>query len=582
MTSKPTPTDLVGERIRQLGDYRRRVLHLPGDQALAAIVDHPQPSALVHSFPEEDLHCLVHDIGLDNALPLLALASTRQWEYMMDMEVWRRDRLDYPQTTTWLQLLLHADPGRLVRWCLADRLEFLELYLFRNIEVRSREAEESPSDFGEGYFTDDDTYYVRFIDYPATTPQEQATKDQRNQLLGQLLRRLSLTDHHRYQGLLLEAAATIPAEAEEALFRLRNVRLAEKGFLPFHEAVGVYQPLRPGDIATRRPKRRLPSSPADAHIPVPQFAAAFLDGDNLFVRALKGIHDVFAIQQLQMELAGLCNQVVAADQILIKGREPLRRVVAKVSGYLSIGLEQMTDAAAPNREGRASLLLQRHLLADIFRTGLSGALQLKWDASRWRQTSWFHAQGLDLTFWDEAFMGLLGGLLIERPKFYDPGHEGSNYREFLTMEEINRTQRELNRIMALDRLFQGMTVAVPPPSGKRLLTYKNLLLTLWARAAIQLPPIDAATSDPAIPLAAFRRWQSALWTEGQARRFIDDDVKSMFLQWAAEASGIALSDLSDRLGETFAALFDDLERELAQVKPANLDPRYVHLFMLTS
>ena len=42
------------------------------------------------------------------------------------------------------------------------------------------------------------------------------------------------------------ASVVIPAEAEEEAFRQRNVRLAEKGLLPFEEAVGIYQPLPAG------------------------------------------------------------------------------------------------------------------------------------------------------------------------------------------------------------------------------------------------------------------------------------------------------------------------------------------------
>lgn len=582
MTPKKTTDISVAEQIRHLNETRRRILTLPVDRAMAAVFEHAQPAALIHSFPEEDLHFLIHDVGLDNALPLLNLASTRQWEYMLDMEVWNHDRLDYQQTTAWLQLLLRADPDRLIKWCFEERLEFLELYLYRNLEVRIRESEDSPSDFGEGFFTDDDTYYVQFVDYPVTTPQEEATKDRRNQLLGQLLRRLSLFDHPRYQGLLLESAGTIPAETEEELFRQRNVRLAEKGFLPFHEAVGVYQPLRPGDIDARR--KAIPSAPLTeaSQTPIPQFADAFLEGDNLFVKALKGIQNPSEIRQLQIELAGLCNQIIAADQEIIKGRDQLRKVVTKASGYLSIGLERMTTSGAANREKRATAALQRYMLADIFRTGYSEALTLKWEATRWRKTSWFQKRGLDLTFWDESWMGLLGGLLISRPKFYDPSDATANYRDFQTLQEITASTLDLERITALDRLLGKMDVKVAPPARKRLLTYKNLLLTLWARSSLNMPAIDALTSDMGIPLSTFKPFYETLWTKRQDRRIIDDQMKSDFLLWTANAADTSPSDLADRLGEPFESLFNDLEQELASVKAANLEPRYVRHFILRS
>ncbi|MBC2744943.1 MAG: hypothetical protein HGJ93_18460 [Desulfosarcina sp.] len=580
MTHTRTPALSHTDRIRQLAETRQHILSMPAEQAMAAILDHPQPAALVHSFPEEDLHFLIHDIGPGDALPLIALASIRQWEYLLDMETWNRDRLNDQLTTTWLQVLLRADPERLVKWCFDEKLEFFELYLSRNIELRVRESDQVPSDFGDGFFTDDDTFYVRFVDYPVATPEEETVKVRRNEMLSQLLRRLSLFDHPRYQGLLMEAISVIPGETEEELFRLRNVRLGEKGFLPFHEAVGVYQPLRPGDLATRGKKVLQPPSPDKTPFPVPQFTAIFLDGDNFFVRALKGVSESHVIQQLQVELASLCNRVVSADQEIIRGRDQLKSVVSKVSGYLSIGLELMTESTADNREHKASALLQRHLMADIFRTGFASALQLKWQATRWRKESWCQSQMVDLTFWDEAWLGLLGGLLIDTPKFYDASNASSNYRDFQTREEIEETGRGLGQVMALDQLLKRMDASMAPVAGIRFLTYKNFLLTLWARASLKALPVDEDTPTIAVSLSAFKEFYTALWAKQGGRRIIGNGKKAEFLQWAAAASDQPPADLSDRLGTVFEALFEEIERDLSPVTTGNLDPRNVHLFLL--
>jgi len=580
VTIAQTPSITHSDRIRQLAETRRQVLLGPTEQVMAAILDHPQPAALVHAFPEEDLHFLIHDIGLSDALPLIALASNRQWEYLLDVETWRRDQMDYPQASTWLQILLEADPDRLVKWCFDEKLEFLEVFLFRNIELRVRESEQDPSDFGDGFFTDDDTFYVRFVDYPVATPEEETSKTRRNETLGQLLRRLSIHDHPGYQGLLLEAVSVVPGETEEELFRLRNVRLAEKGFLPFHEAVGVYQPLRPEDIKAGREKTLRPPSPDGSLLPVPQFTTTFLDGDNLLVRALKGVREAYVVQQLQVELASLCNQVISADLVVVRGRNQLKPVISKVSGYLSIGLERMTEKIAGGRETNASALLKRYLLEDIFRIGFAKALQLKWQASRWRKTSWCRAQQVDLTFWEEAWLGLLGGLLIDKPKFYDPSNTGSSYRDFQTQEEIEATGRGLGRVMALDQLLKAMDLPMAAIAGFRFLTYKNLLLTLWTRASLKAAPIDADTSSIAVSLSAFREFYTALWTNSKGRRIIDDGKRGEFLGWVADMSGLSPVDLSDLLGTVFQALFDQIERELAPVQAGNLDPRYIHLFLL--
>lgn len=45
------------------------------DKALAAIINEPESVALVHSIPEEDLFILMHDVGVYDFLPVLAMAS---------------------------------------------------------------------------------------------------------------------------------------------------------------------------------------------------------------------------------------------------------------------------------------------------------------------------------------------------------------------------------------------------------------------------------------------------------------------------------------------------------------------------
>lgn len=580
MTESRTPALTPGERIRQLADARNKILSEPSDKAMAAILDHPQPAAVVHSIPEEDLHFLIHDIGLDDALPLISLASNRQWEFFLDMETWHRDQLNFQEATKWLQLLLQADPDRLANWCFDEKLEYIEFYLFRNIELCIRESDQDPSDFGNGFFSDDDTYYVRPVDFPVSTPEGKSLKERRDEMLSKLLSRLSHFDHLRYQGLLVEAASVLPGEIEEELFRLRNVRLAEKGFLPFDEAIGVYQPLRVEDLAARGKKAILPPSPGETSFPAPQFAAGFLEEDNLFVRGLKRVLEPHVVHLLQTEFASLCNQVISADQAVIRSRDQLRTVVSKVSSYLGIGLEQVTRQETNNRETRSSTLLHRHLLADIFRIGFGQALGLKWKASRWQKKSWAQARKLGLPFWDEAWLGLLGGLLIETPKYYDPSGNPTKYRDFQTLDEIDSTDRNLDRIMAMDRVLAAINPLFETKTGFGLLTYKNLILTLWARSALNLPHLGAEASSIAVPLSAFRGFFEALWTDKNGRPCIGDEKKTEFLTWLAKDSKKSPEVLSKKLGIVFENLFNEIESELAPVKAGNLDPRSIHLFLL--
>jgi hypothetical protein len=75
-------------RIKNLARQRKAILSLTPEKALDAILDLPQSAALVHSLSEEDFYFLIHDIGIEDSLPLLRLASDKQWEYIVDLELW--------------------------------------------------------------------------------------------------------------------------------------------------------------------------------------------------------------------------------------------------------------------------------------------------------------------------------------------------------------------------------------------------------------------------------------------------------------------------------------------------------------
>jgi len=148
------------------------------------------------------------------------------------------------------------------------------------------------------------------------------------------------------------------------------------------------------------------------------------------------------------------------------------------------------------------------------------------------------------------------------------------------LEEIESTGRKLQQILAVDRVLKAIDPIFESISPNRLMTYKNLLLTLWAGSIVEPSQADARPTATELPLDAFKNFFEQLWTEEQGKRIIGNEKKAAFLSWVAERSGMATEVLSEELGIVFEALFSDIEAELAAVKIGNLDPRYVHLFLL--
>ena len=115
---KHQPEDKTLERVQQLQETRRKIMELPPEKALDRILRDHQPAALVHSFPEQDFYLLVNEIGAEDSLPLLALATNKQWEHIVDLETWQKDHIDIHSVTRWMSLLMEADSQRFIHWIL--------------------------------------------------------------------------------------------------------------------------------------------------------------------------------------------------------------------------------------------------------------------------------------------------------------------------------------------------------------------------------------------------------------------------------------------------------------------------------
>ncbi len=571
--------ELVRSEDSKLADLRREILVEDPEKALGTILDHPFPVTLVQSFTPEDLYILIHRIGPDDALPVLALASNRQWQYVIDMEAWQGDQIDNHSLTEWFNRLLQADPDRFGHWIFNQQIDTFRFYLFKNIELRIRQHDQDPSELGPDFFSDDETFYIRFQPFAGDTPDKEKFQQLRDQFLTDVLRRISVLDHIKFQGLLLEADSLIPAEAEEELYRLRNIRLAEQGLLPYEEAVGIYQHLSVENLFTRQPKSiRTSHPPGTTSELVPVISQQQLESDNLFIRTLEQIQDQAVFFWLQSEFAGLCNQIISADKVKIRDQAVLAEVVVKARDYLAIALEKITLEYPGRQKWPLEKVLQTFLLVDIFRVGYGCALEVKWDAEKWVRNSWFRKNGLPLSFWDEYWLGVLGGLLLKKPLFFDNFATGVIYREFSSLEEIKNTALAVQGAMAFDDLLALLEARPPIDQHYGHLTYKNLLLTLWADHYLGLA--TGKHRPVALKPAHLQSLYRDLWTGSDRPRKIGNEIKTVFLDWLADRAVLAPEAISRRLGHLLEDLFNEIEAELGTVDQDNLDPRFITLFLM--
>jgi hypothetical protein len=294
-----------------------------------------------------------------------------------------------------------------------------------------------------------------------------------------------------------------------------------------------------------------------------------------------------------MEFVALCNQVIAADQQKIQARDSLRAMVEKVCGYLNIGLEAGTqeDVSAPGKRTLAmASLIARLPLSQVFRAGYGKALELKWQVARWRKTAWFEKATLPLTFWGERWLGILGGLVVEKPLYFDNYRTGQRlYREFRSLGEVEETEQALSDILVVDDLLADMSIRCKKDSA-HVLTWQNLLLTLWARAYLGLDDADAFNSQGRLaPIlkSEFKTFFRALFTDRETSKSkasqpagTDKTMKIDFLNWLSGRSGRPPEVISEHLGRVLDALFERVDEELGTLRSEDIDPRYLHLFRL--
>lgn len=556
---------------RDLAQARRQIVRLDGHQALARILEAPLPATLVQSFDAVDLHLLIHEIGPADALPVLALASEHQIQYLLDVESWSRDRLDNPALTRWLSLLLQADPARMIAYLARCQTGLLRHWLWCNLQIRVREHDQEPSEFGEDWFSLDNVFFMRIAADPALGTADGEAVADREKFIQECIERLADHDYAYFRDLLIDSTGLIPAEHEEEALRLRRIRLAEKGFLPFEEAIGVYQPLSPERFRALGPKHFEWRDEDGRPLPVPCHAAGARPQGGVFAQALaRAAAAGEDLARAEAEFAGLCNQIAAADQQTVRQREALAALARKAAGYLDIALEVLAQKAGRVDLNAAAALIRRHALGDIFRVGYGQALTLKWQADAWQRRSWYRGQGLTLTFWDEAGLGVLGGLLIKRPLFFDNFATGVLYREFATLDDVRRTRRTLECIIALDELLARFAFSGRPLAGLGGLTWKNLLLTAWA-----CEQEGIASDAPAIALTALRAFMAGLWT---TRGRIRTARRRDFLDWLARRSDQPAEAVSAALAAVLEDLFRELEAEYGRVDIHRLDRRLIRLF----
>jgi len=534
---------------------------ISSETVIQRILDTSQPAQLVRKLAEEDFFWLVLDAEPDSSLEIMRLASEDQWTYLLDLLIWNNEGLDVDSAMEWFERLFQVDRRRLSSRLLNLTSTLLALFLARTIRFWVRGHDEPMDLSGQEWFTLDEVFYFR------------CRRRKHRVFIEELLKELADSDFDRYYAVMFAAAEIIPAEEEEGLKNLRNARLADKGFVPWEEAMLIYSHIKPSRIHRKLSVPGYSSeSDGESDEGIPMTPVLLAESGDAFSRALSTILDADMLDRLRLEFAGLCNMVLSGEGRVPDEVSVLKRVYRKASGMVSIGIER-TDA-------EPSAVLQENTLLDLFRLGFSGVLELKWKAEKWWKGSWAHGQGLSLSFWDKPWRGVLEGLFRKRPMRYDATSESDPFVDFGSMEEVQACDNRLDTLEALDAFLEASS-RQPILDDERenpFFTCKRCLYTIWARSSLDLDPILSPLTPPDLNRFFDRMAEAG----ADASSWSGPEVMDAFLD-VLQTHMPQLSSLHwQPIRAVYKELLDSVPDAFGKVKRADLDARYVDLFWVSA
>ncbi|MDY0360765.1 MAG: DUF6178 family protein [Desulforegulaceae bacterium] len=563
--TKKNALSIVEQKIEALRKKRESIFKMDPEKAMEEILDFNESYALVHSFPEQSLYMLMHEAGHEDFLPILSMATKKQWEYIVDLEIWEKDQINIFNASYWLGILHMADPGRLAQWLLDDQEDFLTYFLRNRIDVVLREHDEDPSIIPDDYITFDDVIYFKVLE----SGEDKNLPIEIKSLVNDILARIADISYRDFQTIIFISAGVINAEHQEHLFRFRNARLEEKGLIPAHEAIEILAPINLKNIKKR---------PADKNL-VPDI---FVDekgniNSSQLIDAFSVNNYLLDSDDFSLEFVSLCNQIISAEHKKIRTREELLSLVKRVSGILKTGAEYLGKSY--EKEDKRKLMEKAfgsYYTLDIFKAGNTLVRNLREKVLKWQKNSFIIKNSFNLSFLGEKWFGITGGL-IAWPAVYFDNYENSSgiYKEFSSLEEITKTEKELEKLFAVDDLLALMGVK-EIKTDDLFINWKNFILTLWARDWLHL---DENIFEP-IEINKFKKFYDWLWIEDNGIKTPGKEKKQDFLNWIVRTADLKPEFILERLGPVFDELFELVEEELGSVGIKNIDPKYISLFVL--
>jgi hypothetical protein len=396
-------------------DFPAKLEHLhrvQGMNKLKLIIGDREAARLTRALVPQELYRLVHDVGTESAIDLLTLASPRQIEFILDQEAWSRYDFSLDKAAEWFDHLLECGEEKVSQVLATLDQELLILFLKLTVEVGGGLGDEVTGDDlrEEWDHSFDSIYYLKL-----KTPKH-------GQLVLRLLDIIYRTNNALYLLLLEGVKNELEAELEELSFQFRSGRLADAGFPPLDEALGLYRRLTAETFLPATDKALVGTVDEEQSLP-----ALVSDETSFLYRILRAVDSPL----LRQELHFLINTALVADGTNLADNEGLAAILARVDGYLTIALEFLSAGD----ESRAQAIIVGEHLKRLFQLGYSLLLPLQERAKTVESDNY-------------AANKVLLGLKDVRPRFFRglDADRADGYREFRDLEDVRTIDQFLRSL----------------------------------------------------------------------------------------------------------------------------------------
>lgn len=367
LTTQPRKVEEILNKM-SVADQARCVLQLHGLQQQNLIMLSQQAMTLVRLLPDEELYQTVKEIGKDDAIPLIAVCSQKQLQFMFDMEWWQADKFSPERALEWIALVHGANDQQLLHWFYTEDFDQKIMVLQALIKVYKRDDMTDDYEDIEGlkHFSPDGMYDIYFKEEDAEQPLTPVFK-------------LLYSGHQKLFHSLMEGVIWYGiTPTVETAYRWYLSRNEERGVLPFEEAFQVYSLLDPQAL-----KESVPS-PDDFRTEevrnslAPAFPLEDLDPATFFGQCLAILKSGDRFHAICWEVAWVFHKVMVADRLDFADIEQRHQAMRKALGYINVGLE----LGAGGDIAKGETLLTKTYMQSLFQVGYAALMRLKWEGEK--------------------------------------------------------------------------------------------------------------------------------------------------------------------------------------------------------